>query len=105
MGFAHMSSFIPVKRLKETKNLLAFDHPQPAYPVHILLVPKKRLNSLLDLSEEDSSFLVDLIAAVQEIVVERALNQTGYRLLANGGDYQDIPQLHFHLISGPPIES
>ena len=102
--FAHMSFALPVHRLRETPTLLAFHHPQPSYPVHILLVPKKALPSLAALTPADAPFLLDLFAAVQSLVVELGLEQTGYRLIANGGSYQTLPQLHFHLISeaAPP---
>jgi histidine triad (HIT) family protein len=95
--FAHMTFAIPVKRLRETKTLLAFYHPKPAYPFHVLLVPKKAVASLKDLDPTDISFLTDLFSAVQGLVNEFQL--PAYRLIINGGEYQDFPQLHFHLIS------
>ena len=95
--FAHMSFAIPVKRLRETKTLLAFYHPRPAYPFHVLLVPKKAVISLKDFDPTDTSFLTDLYSTVQNIVSEFRL--PAYRLIINGGEYQDFPQLHFHLIS------
>ena len=98
--FAHISCMIPVKRLYETATLLAFHHPQPSYPVHILIVPKRNCRGLESLSSADADFLVDLFAAVQKLVQDFDLERTGYRLIGNGGAYQDIPQLHFHLISG-----
>ena len=94
-----MSFALPVRRLRETKNLIAFYHPRPAYPVHILLVPKKSIASLERLSAEDSDFLLELIQCVQTLVAELHLADAGYRLVVNGGDYQDFPLLHFHLIS------
>jgi histidine triad (HIT) family protein len=94
-----MSFAIPVKRLRETETLLAFHHPSPAYPLHILIVPKKALRGLGDLTGADVDFLTDLVHVVQGLVAEFKLEQTGYRLIANGGQYQEIPQLHFHLIS------
>jgi histidine triad (HIT) family protein len=97
--FAHMSFALPVQRLKETKNLIAFYHPKPAYPVHILLVPKKSIASLEELSAQDSDFLIDLIQCVQTLVAELNLSAAGYRLVVNGGEFQDFPQLHFHLIA------
>ena len=100
--FAHMSFALPVKRLRETDTLLAFHHPSPAYPLHILLVPKKALRGLGDLTAEDAGFLADVVRIVQSLVSEYKLEQSGYRLIANGGAYQDIPQLHFHLISETP---
>jgi histidine triad (HIT) family protein len=95
--FAHMSFALPVKRLRETETLLAFYHPKPAYPFHVLLVPKKAVAALRDLDANDTVFLSDLYATVQTIVDEFEL--PAYRLIVNGGAYQDFPQLHFHLIS------
>ena len=95
--FAHMSFAIPVKRLRETNTLIAFHHPKPSYPFHILLVPKKAVVSLKDLDITDTSFLTDLYSTVQILVDEFQL--PSYRLIVNGGEVQDFPQLHFHLIS------
>jgi histidine triad (HIT) family protein len=96
--FAHMSFLIPVKRLRETKTLMAFYHPKPNYPFHVLLVPKKEIPSLAQLDPKDSAFLTDLYSTVQSLVDEFKL--PAYRLIVNGGEYQDFPHLHFHLISG-----
>lgn len=95
--FAHMSFAIPVRRLRETDTLMAFYHPKPAYPFHVLLVPKKAVVSLKEFDSEDIAFLTDLYSTVQNIVSEFQLS--AYRLILNGGEYQDFPQLHFHLIS------
>jgi histidine triad (HIT) family protein len=98
-GFTMMSFAIPVRRLKETETLMAFQHPKPSYPVHILLVPKRPYADLLDVSPDDANFLHDLFETAQDLVRELGLEQTGYRLIANGGAYQDVPHLHFHLIA------
>jgi histidine triad (HIT) family protein len=99
-SFAHMSFALPVQRLYETSTLLAFYHPKPSYPIHILLVPKKSVASLETLDPVDTPFLTDLYQTVQRLVTQLNLTATGYRLIVNGGPYQDVPQLHFHLISG-----
>jgi histidine triad (HIT) family protein len=99
--FAHMSFAIPVKRLRETDTLLAFCHPKPSYPVHILLVPKRAIGSLMELSSNDMDFYADLVQTVQSLVAELDLEACGYRLVVNGGEYQEVGQLHFHLISEP----
>lgn len=99
-GFENLSFALPVKRLKETETLLAFNHPKPCYPIHILIVPKKALPSFMELTESDSLFLKDLISTVQTLVEDLNLEKEGYRLIVNGGNYQEFPQLHFHLISG-----
>jgi histidine triad (HIT) family protein len=98
--FQHMSWSIPVERLAETASLIAFYHPTPSYPVHILLVPKRNYASLSALPPEDTAFQRDLFLTVAKLVQDLSLEQKGYRLICNGGAYQDVPLLHFHLISG-----
>jgi histidine triad (HIT) family protein len=95
--FAQMSFAIPVKRLRETDTLMAFRHPKPAYPFHVLILPKKAVASLTDLDPADTAFLTDLYSSVQSLVEEFKL--PAYRLIVNGGEFQDFPQLHFHLIA------
>lgn len=95
--FEHMSFAIPVKRLRETERLIAFHHPKPSYPFHVLLMPKKAVISLKELDVSDTAFLTDLYSTVQNLVNEFQL--PAYRLIVNGGEYQDFPQLHFHLVS------
>lgn len=92
-----MSFAIPVQRLRETETLMAFHHPKPSYPFHVLLVPKKSILSLKDLDATDTALLSDLYSTVQTLVDEFQL--PAYRLIVNGGEYQDFPQLHFHLVS------
>jgi len=93
-----MSFAIPVKRLRETSNLIAFHHPSPSYKVHLIIVPKRQVQTLADLDPQDTAFLTDLYTTVQSLVKEFDLK--AYRLIVNGGAYQDFPHLHFHLISG-----
>lgn len=95
---AYLSFLLPVKRLYNSATLLAFPHPQPAYPIHLLLVPKKALSGLENLAEDDAALLVEVFQAAASLA--GALDLPGYRLVLNGGAYQDVPQLHFHLISG-----
>ena len=97
--FTYMSFALPLQRLRETPTLLAFKHPQPVYPLHILLVPKRSLPDFAALPPDDSALLHDLVQTVQSLVQEFQLEQRGYRLIVNGGPNQDLPQLHFHLIS------
>jgi histidine triad (HIT) family protein len=97
--FTHMTFALPVSRLHETDTVLAFWHPKPAYKFHVLLTPKRPAASLAELDPTDSAFLADLVSIVQSLVKEYKLEEGGYRLVVNGGEYQDFPHLHFHLIS------
>lgn len=95
-----MSFALPIDRLRETATLLAFYHPHPSYPLHILLVPKQPIATLADLDPAaDSDFLVELYTTAQSLIEEFRLAEGGYRLIVNGGLYQDFPYLHFHLVA------
>ena len=95
--FAHMSGLLPIDRLRETATLVAFHHPKPSHAFHVLLVPKKAIASIEELAGSDATFLADVFTTVQELVKQFEL--PAYRLVVNGGEYQDFPLLHFHLIS------
>ena len=92
-----MSFLIPVARLRETSSLIAFQHPSPSYKFHVLIVPKREVDSLAQFDSTDTAFLTDLYSTVQSLVDEFQLK--AYRLIVNGGEYQVFPHLHFHLIS------
>ncbi len=97
--FTHMSFVIPVDRLHETDKLIAFHHPKPSHPLHILLVPKRKLPNLMAVQPADSDFFTDLYCTVQKLIADFNLEKPGYSLIVNGGAYQDVPHLHFHLIA------
>ncbi len=90
---------LPVERLRETQTLLAFLHPKPAYPFHVVLIPRENIPSLMALKPDESLFLKELFSTVQSLVTEYHLEEKGYRLIVNGGENQDFPHLHFHLIA------
>ena len=94
----YMTFLLPVQRLRETETLIAFHHPQPSYPVHILLLPKRTIGNVMALQATDGDFLTDLFQTVQSLIQEFQL-EDGYRLITNGGRYQDVPHLHFHLVA------
>lgn len=95
-----MSFALPVDRLIETNTLLAFHDPSPAYPLHILLVPRKPIASLSQIdAATDLDFLGELFTSVQKLVIQFSLVEGGYRLIVNGGKYQEFPYLHFHLVA------
>lgn len=98
--FAYFSFLIPGERLIDNESLLAFHHPRPSYPVHILIVPREKIISLEDLPTMDGLFEAALFGAVNDLVKEFDLARNGYRLIANGGNYQEVRYLHFHLVSG-----
>ncbi len=99
-----MSFAIPLKRLYETETLLAFHHPHPSHALHVLIVPKREIGSLTDVSPDDTALLRELLEAAQHLIAAFQLEESGYRLITNGGAYQEVPLLHIHLISDAPSE-
>ena len=59
-GMINMSDWLPIKKIRETESLICFYHPQPVYPVHILLVPKDELQDLSQLKPDRVEFMQDL---------------------------------------------
>ncbi len=103
--FAYLSFAIPVKKVKNEKKILSFYHPRKYWDEHLLIVPKKRVPDFtaLDLAQEEDKLIVQQIfsGAVDTASIAGLSNFT---ILVNGGAYQDVPQLHFHIGSGHDIQ-
>lgn len=97
--FEHFSALLPVRRFYENNDLIAFQHPQACYPIHILIVPKKAVSGVEELFYLDSSIFVSLFICVNHLVKDLGLRAGGYQLILNGGAFQVMPQLHFHFIA------
>lgn len=92
------SGKIQVNIVKETDSLLAFHHTRPAHPLHIVIVPKTHVAKLTDLS--DLNLVKEIFSIAVEIINEYKLDETNFRIITNGGLFQDSKHLHFHLVSG-----
>ena len=64
-----------------------------------MLMPKAELANFQAIKADNTAFMTDLVSTAQSLVDEFELEEKGYRLIVNGGEYQDFPHLHFHLIS------
>ncbi len=99
-AFRYGSALLPVKRVLTTDRVIAFYHPKPAWPSHLLIVPKRSIRSLLQLADaRNVAFLTDIIVAARDIIHALDLRDRGYVLCANGGPRQDVQQVHFHLFT------
>lgn len=94
-----LSDLFPEVQIAKTAKLLAFVHPRLSHYLHILLIPKQPAANLFDLQGDRQCFMSDLLKIVEQLVKEFDLDQYGYRLIVNGGAYQDFPYLHFHLVA------
>ena len=92
---------IPAKIVYEDDLCLAFEDIQPQAPVHVILIPKREVVSIDDLSEADRNLAGHLLLAVGTIAAKLGLSD-GYRLVTNCGRSagQEVMHLHFHLLGG-----
>ena len=93
---------IPTEFLYEDDNLLVFKDINPHAPVHILIVPKKHIRSINDLTENDREIISRMIMVGKDIAKQESVHSSGYKLLFNveKGGGQVIFHLHLHLIGG-----
>ncbi|HEV2706783.1 MAG TPA: HIT domain-containing protein [Pyrinomonadaceae bacterium] len=92
-----------VRRVVETENVLAFHHTRPFYPVHVVVIPKRHIESLLTLSEEEHPLLLELIGVVRQVAAQVLEEHGACRVVTNLGDYQESKHLHWHVASGRPL--
>lgn len=92
---------IPSDMVYEDDDCIAFRDIQPQAPVHILVVPRKPIPSLDDLTEEDTRLVGHLILCATRIAAREGLGE-GYRTVFNCGRHgqQTVPHLHLHLMGG-----
>ncbi len=91
---------LPAKLVFESKTLLAFPDINPSAEIHILIVPKKHIGGIQDLSREHEDLLVDIYSVVSKLVKQYNLGDNLYRVVVNGGKAQHVPHIHFHLLGG-----
>lgn len=96
--YRHMIPLLPIERLRENTHWLAFHHPRPDYPLHILILPKREISSLPNAPRDDPGLYADLFMIVQQLIDDFQLKDCAYRLVTNGGQNQSIPIWHWHLV-------
>ena len=90
---------IPSKIVYEDEKIICFHDLEPQAPVHVLIVPKKHIDSLDQLQEEDGELVAHIMLKVKDIGKKLGLEK-GYRLVNNCGvdGMQSVQHLHFHLL-------
>lgn len=97
-----VSGEISPDKIMETDNILAFRDINPQAPTHILIIPKKHISTINDITEEDTQVMGKLYQAAKEIAAQEGLAEPGYRTVMNcnsdGG--QAVYHIHLHLLGG-----
>ena len=88
--------------LFENDDLVVFRDINPHAPVHLLIVPKRHIRSINDLTPQDNAILAEMITTAKQMAKEENVDKSGYKLLFNveKGGGQVIFHLHLHLMGG-----
>lgn len=98
---------IPSEKVYEDDEILAFKDINPAAPIHILVIPKKHIKSLLDLEEQDYELVGKIQKVINKLVKQLNIEQEGFRIIVNCGKDagQEVMHLHYHLLAGRKLGS
>lgn len=93
---------IPSDFLYEDDDYVVFRDINPAAPVHLLLVPKRHIRSINDLTVDDQSIVGGIFDVAKQMAEKEGVNESGYKLLFNveKGGGQEVFHLHLHLLGG-----
>ena len=96
---------IPSSKVYEDDEILAFKDLNPAAPIHILVIPKKHITSLIEIEESDERLIGKIYKTINKIAKEQEFDQKGFRVIVNCGEDggQEVGHLHFHLLAGKKL--
>ena len=93
---------IPADIVMETDEIVAFRDINPQAPTHILIIPRRHIPTINDISDEDAEIVGKLFAAAKEIAREEGFAEPGYRVImnCNAAAGQTVFHIHLHLLGG-----
>ncbi len=97
---------IPSKKLYEDDDCLAFNDIAPAAPIHFLMIPKKHIAMLAEVTLEDTELLGKMMVLAPKIALQagaRSGKAGGFKVLINNGadGGQEVYHMHMHVLAGP----
>lgn len=91
-----VSGEIPKDFTYQDKFVIVFPDLNPQAPTHLLIIPKEHIKEIY--YADDPEVLVSVQKAIKKMIDEHTLMGKGYKIEVNGGGYQDVDHLHFHLL-------
>ena len=96
---------IPSSKVYEDAEVVAFDDIHPMAPVHVVVIPKKHIATLLDVTAENMNVVNAMVVAALEVARIKGIDERGFRTVINcneeGG--QVIFHLHMHVLGGKKL--
>jgi len=92
----------PARLVHQDAQLVAIEDINPQAPVHVLVIPRKHIATLNDLTPEDDGLVGALVHRAAIIAKDRGIDQSGYRTVfnCNRGAGQSVFHLHLHVLGG-----
>lgn len=93
---------IPARKVHEDDEVIAFEDIDPKAPTHILVIPRRHIATLADLSPADAGIAGKMVTTAAALARDRNLHDEGFRLVVNNGEGagQTVFHIHFHLLGG-----
>jgi histidine triad (HIT) family protein len=93
---------IPAKKVHEDADVVAFHDINPQAPTHVLVIPRRHIPMLNDLTDADAATIGTTIVRASQIARELRLHDDGYRLVVNNGEGagQTVFHIHVHILCG-----
>ena len=93
---------IPSNKIYEDDNIIAFKDINPQMPIHVLVIPKKHIASILELTSEDEELIGKIFSVIKKLAKELKIDETGFRVISNCGEDagQTVKHIHFHILAG-----
>ncbi len=100
------SGEMPSEIVYEDEDVVIFPDINPLTPVHLLVIPRRHITSLAEMSDEDTTIVGKMTRAANQVALEHGLAENGYRLTINSGADagQVIFHLHMHLMGGRHLD-
>ena len=91
--------------LYEDDSVMVFPDSNPLAPVHVLIIPKKHIASVTEVTPQDELLMGHLILVAKILAEGFGISRDGYKLLIRAGSHggQEVSHLHLHLIGGAPL--
>jgi len=86
----------------QDETAVAFPDINPKAPVHLLIIPRKHIESVADLAGDEEKLMGHLVSVANKLAQEQGISESGYRLVINCGPHggQMVAHLHIHLLGG-----
>ncbi len=96
---------IPVEFVYESDTVVAFRDISPQAPTHVLVIPRKHIATINDITPEDEAVIGHMYTAAKEIAAAEGIAEDGYRAVmnCNEGAGQSVFHIHLHVLGGRPM--